>query len=515
MRKLPLVLFLLATGCRSAAPDFILAGGRVFTADDARPWAQAIAVRGERIVAVGEDAQIRAMAAPSTRVIELNGRVVVPGINDAHVHEPGGLDAVSINVAPNATIDALFEAVRAATQQHPEGRLLRAGIPIAINDDARLTRTELDAIAPNHAVILGTVGGHAALHNSAALRLRGVAEDVRDTQGGWYGRDANGRLDGWIYEHALWKSDSALVQQRPDEAILGELRTFVNDALRFGITSVQTMPVLGHEQMKRIAAKNDLPLRIRWMEFRHESVNDAPRGPIKYIIDGTPIERGAAMRSDYADRPGHRGRINYSDADLRRIINAAAKTDAPLLMHIVGDAAMEKVLTLMRETPANWPSKRVRIEHGETIGFFADEAKALGIVLVQNPAHFMIADTMRARTAPALMPRYQQFRSMGERGIPIAIGTDGPLNPWLNVLFATMSPTNPSEAMTREEAVIAYTRGSAYAEFAERDKGMLKPGLLADLAVLSQDIFTIPPPELPKTTSVLTMIGGKVVWEQP
>jgi predicted amidohydrolase YtcJ len=494
MRNLVIALVLLA-GCRSASPDLILAGGRIFTADDTRPWAEALAVRGERIVAVGNDADIRALAAPSTRVIELDGRLVVPGINDAHVHEPGGYESTRMNVAPDATVDALFEAVRIAVAGHPEGTLLRASIPIAQLDDPALTRRRLDELAPRHPVMLGTLAGHSVLHNSRALELRGIEQE-----------------DGWLYEHALWASDRKLVETRADAAIAAELRRFNEEALRHGITSVQTMSIMDGERARRIASTLGLPLRIRWIDFRIASVDDAPRGPIKYILDGTPIERGAAMRAGYADRPGHHGAVNYTDGELRRIVEAAAKTDAPLLLHISGDVALEKLFALMRATPADWRAKRVRIEHGDAIASFANEAKELGAIVVQNPSHFMTAEVTAKRIGD--LRDYEQFRTLQERGIPIAIGSDGPLNPWLNVLFATMHPANPSEALTREQAVVAYTRGSAFAEFAEKEKGTLAPGMLADLAVLSQDIFTAPPPELPKTQSVLTMIGGKIVWEQ-
>ncbi|MEA2465290.1 MAG: hypothetical protein QOJ98_3037, partial [Acidobacteriota bacterium] len=488
MRNL-IIVFLLLTGCRSASPDFILAGGRIFTADDARPWAEALAVRGERIVAVGDDASVRAFAGPSTRVIELAGRLVVPGINDAHVHEPGSLDSQSLNVAPNATVEAVFAAVAEAAQKHPDGTLLRAGIPIVHNDDPRLTRDRLDAIAPRHPVILATLGGHSSLHNSLALQYRGVGEDSKETQGGWYGRDASGRLNGWVYEHAQWASDRALMQKRPDDVFAGELRSFANDAMRYGITSVQTMAILDAAQVKRVAAAVDLPLRIRWIDFRVESVDDAPRGPIKYVIDGTPIERSAATRSDYADRPGHRGRMNYTDDDLRRIITAAAKTDAPLLLHVVGDRALEKVFATMRATPANWPAKRVRIEHGEAIGSFAEEAKELGVILVQNPSHFMIAPLLQQRVGPERMKRIDLVKDTIAAGVPFAIGSDGPLNPFLNIMFATMNPANPSQALTVEQAVAAYTRGAAFAELADRQKGTIASGMLADVALLSQDIF--------------------------
>lgn len=142
-----------------------------------------------------------------------------------------------------------------------------------------------------------------------------------------------------------------------------------------------------------------------------------------------------------------------------------------------------------------------------------DDARALGVVAVVNPSHFMFAEVNKTRVGEERAAHYQPFRSLLEAGIPVAIGSDGPNNPFLNIMFATMHPTNPKEAVTREQAVIAYTRGSAFAESKEREKGMLKQGMLADLAVLSQDIFSVPPPELPRTESELTIIGGKIVYE--
>jgi predicted amidohydrolase YtcJ len=132
-------------------------------------------------------------------------------------------------------------------------------------------------------------------------------------------------------------------------------------------------------------------------------------------------------------------------------------------------------------------------------------------VIVQNPTHFAFEAGLLQRSFGGMPPGFQDVRSILAAGIPLAFGSDGPSNPFLNIMFAITHPNNPSEAITREQAVVAYTRGSAYAEFAEREKGTLAPGMLADLAVLSQDIFTVPPPALPATTSVLTMIGGKIV----
>jgi predicted amidohydrolase YtcJ len=392
--------------------------------------------------------------------------------------------------------------------------VLGGNIPPMRLDDPRFTREALDAITTRHPVMLGNLAGHAELHNTAALKLRGVAEDVQDTQAGWYGRDANGRLNGWLYEHALWASDRKLAAAAPDTPFQESMRAFAREAVGYGITSVQSMPGIERDRAMRLAAALDIPLRWRWIDLQPGRVNDAPSGPVKYILDGTPMERGAALREPYADRPGHQGRINYDDSEIARILLAAAKTDAPLLLHISGDAPLEKLFAMMRGAPVDWPSKRVRVEHGDFIGPFIDEAKELGIVLVQNPSHFMSPAIMQARFADGRMTTYMALRTPLERGMHVAIGSDGPLNPWLNVMFATMHPRNPSEALTREQAVIAYTRGSAFAEFQEKEKGTLAPGMLADLAVLSQDVFTVPPQELPKTTSVLTMIGGRIVWER-
>ena len=182
------------------------------------------------------------------------------------------------------------------------------------------------------------------------------------------------------------------------------------------------------------------------------------------------------------------------------------------MLHISGYPAAKTVLDAMDATggKAVWSSRRLRFEHGD--GAYSDlveRIKTYGIVVVQNPSHFMAL----AGAGDSPFAKAQPVKSLLAAGIPVALGSDGPTNPFLNILFATLHANHPSEAITREQAVTAYTLTSAYAEFAEKEKGSLEAGKLADLAVLSQDIFTVPPPELPKTESVLTMVGGKVVYD--
>lgn len=158
-----------------------------------------------------------------------------------------------------------------------------------------------------------------------------------------------------------------------------------------------------------------------------------------------------------------------------------------------------------------WQPLRPRIEHGDMFEpAHVERAKRLGVVVVQNPAHFMLGPLMKARLGDRAA-RTTMVKSIVRSGVPFALGSDGPINPFLNIMFATINEGNPQEALTVEDALTAYTRGSAYAEFAEKTKGTLAPGMLADLAILSQDIFRVPPPDLPKTTSVLTIVGGRIV----
>ena len=156
----------------------------------------------------------------------------------------------------------------------------------------------------------------------------------------------------------------------------------------------------------------------------------------------------------------------------------------------------------------------MRFEHGDgLVPELLPAVKKMGIVVVKNPTHFNVRDMVPGLGNQFITARLQPLRSLLAAGIPVAFGSDGPMNPYLNIMFSVTHPDNPSEAITREQAIVAYTATSAYAEFAEKDKGTLEPGKLADLAVLSQDIFTVPTEELPKTESVLTMVGGKVVYD--
>jgi predicted amidohydrolase YtcJ len=220
---------------------------------------------------------------------------------------------------------------------------------------------------------------------------------------------------------------------------------------------------------------------------------------VKWVIDGTPIEGLALQDHTYPGRPGWRGRLDFPPDAMRVMLADALHGDQQLLFHVVGDGATSTLISLMEQlAPADqWRGRRVRIEHGAGItGPMIERARRLGIVVGQ--------------------PRVEggsPFRTWQRAGIPLAYGSDNSPNPFFDLMLVITSPGDPSEALSREEEVTMFTRGSAYAEFQEKQKGTLAPGMLADLAVLSQDIFSVTANALPATTSLLTMVGGTVVYE--
>ncbi|MCC3157945.1 amidohydrolase [Hymenobacter sp. 15J16-1T3B] len=521
---------------QTPAPDIILTGGKVFTADARQPYAEAVAVRGERVVAVGTTAAISRLAGPRTRRIELRGRTVVPGFNDAHDHLPHTVPTGRHFAFPAAPLvpgpgpQQVLDTLARLVQRTPAGTWLQGDIGLLALTDPAFRRAALDRVAPEHPVMLKPPWGHGNILNSKALQLLGIPDDAPDPVGGRYERlPGTQRLSGLLSEYADWNARRQWHATLPDADWARELQQYGAEALALGITSVQDMAgELPPAQMLRVVQAAKLPLRHRIMPLpmttaagiRYEEWSGVSPQPAsltrvtgrKYILDATPLEGGALMRKPYPGRPGWYGRLNFPLDTVRRMLRRALTGPEPLMLHVSGDSTAKLVLTLMSELAddATWRRKRVRFEHGD--GLAADlqpRAKALGIVVVQNPSHFINPALSGAPNGIAFVP---PFRSLLAAGIPFALGSDGPMNPFLNIMFAT-TLADPKEALTREQAVTAYTAGSAYAEFAEQDKGTLAPGKLADLAVLSQDIFTVPAPALPGTVSELTMVGGKVVYE--
>lgn len=533
---LVVILFVAAAGAFGQTPELILYDGKIFTGDTSRPYAEAIAISRNRITAIGSNEEIHRLAARTTRLIDLDDHIVVPGFNDAHTHfeaDPNALNLQFPSMEP--TWPQVADALRQAVAEAPSGQWILGQVGGTAYADRGFDREALDRLAPAHPVVIETFYGHGTVVNSRAMRLLGIAERPTNPFGGSYERGgAGGIFNGRANEYADWIIDRQLSDLVSDADAVAGLKRMGAEAISFGVTSLQIMPVMRIERFVRLLEQADLPVRVRAIPFsltttRGRDMTEIrslksfkPRNPrvkvegIKWIVDGTPFEHGAAMRVAYSDLPAERGRTNFSSAEVEMMLRESLKLDEPILLHAVGDRTIEIIFDAMekvgRPNGIDWRARRVRIEHGDALsGDLIGRAKQLGVVVVQNPTHFSLVEMFYSRWGPGM--QFENQRTLIDAGIPYAIGSDGPMNPGLNIMLATIHPSRPTEAISRPQAVSAYTSGSAVAEFTEREKGILKIGMLADLAVLSQDIFSVPPDALPRTTSVLTIVDGRIVHD--
>jgi predicted amidohydrolase YtcJ len=520
---------------RLSEPDLVLLNGKIFTADESHPYVESLAIRGERNVAAGTSEKIAAMAGRQVKRIDLGGRVVIPGINDAHFHcdvEPNHFHLRFKSMDPSW--QEVADELAVAKAMAPKGLLVLGEIGPTALDDPKATRASLDKLVPSHPVVLNTWAQHATILNSAAFAKLGVKENEPDPLGGRFVRSAEtGKLTGLAYEYAKFRLDLRRSAMATDAEALHQTRDFLKDAVRLGITSVQSMSMPGGtERCVTLYEKAPTPIRMRVIRMDATDPNsrniregrELPKTPFglvtvsgtKWVLDGSPIERSAAMRKPYADRPDSSGWLDFSEKEMEAMLRESLESGDQLLVHAVGDRTAETFLSAMEATGGKevWSKRRVRIEHGD--GIMPDlvaRARELGVVVVENPTHFTLRELFVRRYGLERADQMQPLRSLLDAGVPLALGSDGPNNPYLNIMLASVYPGKPREAISRGQAVTAYTLTAAYAEFAEKEKGSLEPGKLADLAVLSQDVFTVPPMEMPKTESVLTMVGGKIVYD--
>lgn len=514
-----------------SAPDLVLFHAKVFTADINHEWAQALAIKENKILAVGTNETILALCNAGTRRIDSGGRVIVPGFNDAHIHIEARLPSYFVNFrSPDPSWNDIVDALSRVADHQPRTEILRANIGRTAFMDPRANRESLDRLLPNRPVYLETITNNGVVINSAYMHQLRLGDEEPDPPLGQYDRvkgaaRLTGRLTG-LARFYVSRREELLARREQDIRTWGDL---LHKGFELGITSMQIMPAGGATEAAAMLVASKTPLRVReiFRQFTHTECTDDYGTKIatweasdhvylsgcKWHLDGTPLEFSAALTKPYPEFPSRIGDLNFTDQQVNLILRSAEAHHEQLLFHAIGDRAVEQLLRALEAYPeADWPSKRVRIEHGDGIRVDQiDRLKRLGVIVVINPTHLLPLPSVPTDT---MKNRFEKpVRTLLKSGVSLAIGSDGEPNPFRNIMCASDNPFKPEESITREEAVIAHTYGSAFAEFREQEKGRLLPAQLADFAVLSQDIFEIDSKRLPDTRSVLTMINGKIVYD--
>lgn len=562
MRRLPvasglLLLSLVTAACTGApppepAPDLVLVNARVWTGDAATPEAEALAVRDGRIVAVGRSADIAAMAGEATRRLDAGGRRVVPGFNDAHWHLPTSRTAELFDSGSEQEVVSRLQAF-AATLGPDEWITGRGWGP---SDFPNLAphRRALDAAFPDRPVVLTDRDGHMVLVNGAALTRAGVTRDTADPPNGRIGREPSGELTGLLQEAASRLVRSAMPPVSADQ-VYQSLREQMRKAASYGITSLQVASGsaasgVEFQAYERALREQTVDVRLRLaVPFRKEAtaadlagyvaLRDSHAGQLvrfgiaKGLIDGTVDGYTAAMLEPYADRDD-RGLPMFTDDELKSTVAAYDRAGLQVQLHAIGDRAIRMALdAYAHAAQVNGTSgRRHRIEHVE-VPTLDDlpRFKALGVI-ASTQALFASPDAITMTSyVPKLGPdrasRSNAFRLFDEAGAVQAFGSDHPVFPMevmrgIHAAVTRQLPDGtpaagfyPEHRISVEAAVRHFTADAAYASFEEAEKGVLSVGRVADLVVLSDDIFTMPADRLHAVTAHTTLMGGRVTWQAP
>ena len=536
------------------AADLVITNAKVWTGDKARPTAQAIAVIGDRIVAVGSNAEVDVLRGSTTKVIDARGKLLLPGFNDAHVHfVDGGLQLDSVQLNDTTSTDEFVRRIGEQAKKTPKGEWIQGGDwdETKWSPPNLPTKELIDPVTPDNPAFLSRYDGHAGLANSAALRLAGVTAQTPDPPGGVIVRDAQGNPTGVLKDAAKDLVDRVIPPLSHDQR-LRAMRRALEYAASLGVTSVQHMNNDGSKDSfidirayGELLQSGELTTRVYvapaisdWEDqakigIRHAFGSSFLRiGALKSFADGSLGSRTAYFFDPYTDDPTNSGLLGKQMQPLSRIRDWMTQADAAglqLCTHAIGDRAISTVLDLYTDVvKANrGMERRFRIEHAQHMAA-KDFARFAQLDVIASVQPYQAIDDGRwaeARIGHDRASRTYAFRTFLNHGVHLAFGTDwdvAPLIPLLTVYAAvtraTLDGKNPNgwfpeQKLTVEEAVEAYTMGSAYAEFQEREKGSITPGKLADVVLLSDDIFSIDPAKIRDVKVLKTIVGGRLVWD--
>jgi hypothetical protein len=530
--------------------DLAFLNGKIWTGDPGRPWAEAVAVRGDKIFAVGTTAEVRKLASGAANLVDLGGALVLPGFIDSHTHFlAGGFALKSIQLRAARSREEFVALIAAKARELGKGRWV-------VNGDwdhqefspPELPRKEwIDAVTPDNPVCVNRLDGHMVLANSAALKLAGVTKDTPVPPGGEIVEDpATGEPTGILKDMAM-----DLVYAKIPEPSLAEKLEAAEASLRHaaenGVTSVHEMAdAASFEVFEELAKRSGLTARVHvyipitevdtLARLKLKSPFGSPYlklAGLKAFMDGSLGSATAYFFEPYTDDPGTSGLLHgqmFPEGIMEKRIMEADRAGLQLAIHAIGDRANSLLLDMYEKAvAANGPrDRRWRVEHAQHLRP-ADIVRfgRLGLVAAVQPYH-LVDDGRWAdgKIGPERARTTYAFRSLQEAGATLAFGSDwtvAPLSPVLGIYAAVTRRTLdgkkpggwvPEEKISVEEAVRAYTTNGAYTEFAEAVKGTIQAGKIADMVVLDRDIFTIPPEEIAGVKAALTVFDGKIVYRK-
>jgi len=545
----------------SAKPkaDLIFVHGNVYTGVmmasgfSAIQRAEAIAVRGDRILAVGDGADLLKLKGPETIVVDLGGRFVMPGFNDAHAHlAAGGAEKLNVDLKDVKSLDEFRARIRAKVETAKPGDWVLGGgwdenlWPVK----ALPTRWDVDEVSAKHPVFLERVDGHIAVANTQALKLASITIASRDPRGGKIDRDSNGQPNGILRERAREAVTNVIPPPTHDRR-MEAMEAALAEAARWGVTSVQDNSSWEDFQvLEELEKAGKLTARVtEWLPF-NDSIEQldgkrkahAPSdsllhtGMLKGFMDGSLGSRTAALIEPYADDAKNSGLPQYDPVKLNEMAKERVLAGYQLGFHAIGDKGVQMALDAFGEAERSAREKKVkagnggadyrlRIEHAQvTTPQQVVKFRDLKVVASMQPSHLLTdMKWAEARVGPKRAEHSYAWAEFLQRGVTLAFGTDFPvesISPFRGLYAATTRKSEsgkeeyfPDQKITMDQAIAAYTAGSAFAEFAEKDKGLIVAGKLADFVVLDRDLTAVVRQKLLETKILRTVVGGKTVYE--
>jgi predicted amidohydrolase YtcJ len=551
------VTVLIAAGCAQAQTvSLLLLNGKVWTENAAQPEAEAVALSGNHILAVGTTEAMRKWAGPQTRIVDLQGRRLLPGFNDAHVHFlDGGNTLISVKLDDADSPAEFRRRIGDYAKAQPKGSWIRNG-----NWDHQRwspavlpTHQLIDDVTPDNPVLVWRTDGHMVLVNALALKLAGVDRNTKDVPGGEIGRDAEGNPTGILKDEAVALVERVMpplagidLDHAMEAALAEAARSGVTSVANFADTPVDKLSASKLREFEKYERDGKLTVRIyqagplrQWEELANQGIQAAFGGPrlrignLKSFADGALGSNTAWMIEDLTGLPGKRGLASTDLQDSARMfgfIKGADQAGLQVTIHAIGDRANHAILDLFERASRENGSRdrRFRIEHVQHL-LPEDAARfgALGVIASMQPYHAVDDGRWAEKLlGPERIKSSYAWRSILDHGGVLAFGSDwpvAPLNPLTGIYAAVTRATLdgkhpegwiPEQKLTVKEAVHAYTMAPAFAEFQDRVKGSVEPGKIADLVVLSEDIFTIAPAKIRDVKVDMTIFDGQVIFER-